>query len=312
VPAAPHPPDASDDRRRGLLYGGAAYLIWGIFPLYFPLLEPASPLEILANRIVWSLVVVVVILALTRSWSWIPPLLHDRRRLALLGAAAAVIAVNWGVYIYGVNSEQVVQTSLGYFINPLVSILFAVVLLHERLRTWQWVAVGLGGAAVVVLTVDYGGLPWIALVLAFSFGTYGLVKKTLGMGAVQSLAGETALLFLPALGVLVLLQAQADGTMTSDGPGHTALLVSTGIVTAIPLLFFGAAAIRIPLSWLGLLQYSAPVLQFLIGVVVYDEPMPPSRWIGFGLVWAALLLITVESLTAGRRGGRVVIEPVTE
>jgi len=312
VPAAPHPPDASDDRRRGLLYGGAAYLIWGIFPLYFPLLEPASPLEILANRIVWSLVVVVVILALTRSWSWIPPLLHDRRRLALLGAAAAVIAVNWGVYIYGVNSEQVVQTSLGYFINPLVSILFAVVLLHERLRTWQWVAVGLGGAAVVVLTVDYGGLPWIALVLAFSFGTYGLVKKTLGMGAVQSLAGETALLFLPALGVLVLLQAQGDGTMTSDGPGHTALLVSTGIVTAIPLLFFGAAAIRIPLSWLGLLQYSAPVLQFLIGVVVYDEPMPPSRWIGFGLVWAALLLITVESLTAGRRGGRVVIEPVTE
>ncbi|MDH5278956.1 MAG: EamA family transporter RarD, partial [Actinomycetota bacterium] len=173
-------------------------------------------------------------------------------------------------------------------------------------------AVGLGGAAVVVLTVDYGGLPWIALVLAFSFGTYGLVKKTLGMGAVQSLAGETALLFLPALGVLVLLQAQGDGTMTSDGPGHTALLVSTGIVTAIPLLFFGAAAIRIPLSWLGLLQYSAPVLQFLIGVVVYDEPMPPSRWIGFGLVWAALLLITVESLTAGRRGGRVVIEPVTE
>ena len=312
MPAAPHPPDASDDRRRGLLYGGAAYLIWGIFPLYFPLLEPASPLEILANRIVWSLVVVVVILALTRSWSWIPPLLHDRRRLALLGAAAAVIAVNWGVYIYGVNSEQVVQTSLGYFINPLVSILFAVVLLHERLRTWQWVAVGLGAAAVVVLTVDYGGLPWIALVLAFSFGTYGLVKKTLGMGAVQSLAGETALLFLPALGVLVLLQAQGDGTMTSDGPGHTALLVSTGIVTAIPLLFFGAAAIRIPLSWLGLLQYSAPVLQFLIGVVVYDEPMPPSRWIGFGLVWAALLLITVESLTAGRRGGRVVIEPVTE
>ena len=312
MPAAPHPPDASDDRRRGLLYGGAAYLIWGIFPLYFPLLEPASPLEILANRIVWSLVVVVVILALTRSWSWIPPLLHDRRRLALLGAAAAVIAVNWGVYIYGVNSEQVVQTSLGYFINPLVSILFAVVLLHERLRTWQWVAVGLGAAAVVVLTVDYGGLPWIALVLAFSFGTYGLVKKTLGMGAVQSLAGETALLFVPALGVLVLLQAQGDGTMTSDGPGHTALLVSTGIVTAIPLLFFGAAAIRIPLSWLGLLQYSAPVLQFLIGVVVYDEPMPPSRWIGFGLVWAALLLITVESLTAGRRGGRVVIEPVTE
>jgi chloramphenicol-sensitive protein RarD len=305
-------PEATDDRRRGLVYGGAAYLIWGVFPLYFPLLEPASPLEILANRIVWSLVVVVVILAVTRSWRWIPPLLHDRRRLWLLAAAAVVIAVNWGVYIYGVNSDQVVQTSLGYFINPLVSILFAVVLLHERLRTWQWVAVGLGAVAVVVLTVDYGGLPWIALVLAFSFGTYGLVKKTLGMGAVQSLAGETALLFLPALGVLILLHEQGDGTMTTDGAGHTALLVSTGIVTAVPLLFFGAAAIRIPLSWLGLLQYSAPVLQFLIGVVIYDEPMPPSRWIGFGLVWAALLLITAESLTAGRRGGRVIVEPVTE
>jgi chloramphenicol-sensitive protein RarD len=305
-------PPPTDDRRRGLLYGGAAYLIWGVFPLYFPLLEPAGPLEILANRIVWSLVVVVAILAVSRSWSWIPPLLHDRRRLALLAAAAAVIAVNWGVYIYGVNSEQVVQTSLGYFINPLVSILFAVVLLHEQLRRWQWVAVGLGAAAVVVLTVDYGGLPWIALVLAFSFGTYGLVKKTLGMGAVQSLAGETAILFLPALGYLLLLETHGEGTMTTDGPGHTALLVSTGVVTAIPLLFFGAAAIRIPLSWLGLLQYSAPVLQFLIGVMIYDEPMPASRWIGFALVWAALLLITIESLTAGRRGGRILVEPVVE
>jgi chloramphenicol-sensitive protein RarD len=305
-------PPPTDERRRGLLYGGAAYLIWGVFPLYFPLLEPAGPLEILANRIVWSLVVVVAILAVSRSWAWIPPLLHDRRRLALLGVAATVIAVNWGVYIYGVNSNQVVQTSLGYFVNPLVSILFAVVLLHERLRPWQWVAVGLGAVAVVVLTVDYGGLPWIALVLAFSFGTYGLVKKTLGMGAVQSLAGETALLFLPALGYLVVLQAQGEGTMSTDGPGHTALLVSTGVVTAVPLLFFGAAATRIPLSWLGLLQYSAPVLQFLIGVMVYDEPMPTSRWIGFALVWAALLLITIESLTSGRRGGRVLVEPVTE
>jgi chloramphenicol-sensitive protein RarD len=312
VPDVPQVTDATAERRRGLVYGGCAYLIWGVFPLYFPLLEPASPLEILANRIVWSLVVVVLILAVSRSWGWIPPLLHDRRRLALLAAAACVIAVNWGVYIYGVNSDQVVQTSLGYFINPLVSILFAVVLLHERLRVWQWVAVGLGGAAVVVLTVDYGGLPWIALVLAFSFGTYGLVKKTLGMGAVQSLAGETALLFLPALGLLVLLEARGEATVSSGGPGHAALLVSTGVVTAVPLLFFGAAAIRIPLSWLGLLQYSAPILQFLIGVVVYGEPMPPSRWVGFALVWAALLLISVESLTAGRRGSRLVVEPVTE
>jgi chloramphenicol-sensitive protein RarD len=304
--------EARDERRRGLVFGLSAYLLWGVFPLYFPLLEPAGPLEILADRIVWSLVVVVVILVVTRSWRWVPPLLHDRRRLALLAAAATVIAVNWGVYIYGVNSGQVVQTSLGYFINPLVSIVFGVVLLGERLRSWQWVAVGLGGAAVAVLTVDYGGLPWIALVLAFSFGTYGLVKKTLGMGAVQSLAGETAILFLPALGYLVWLQADGRNTMTTEGPGHAALMVSTGVVTAVPLLFFGAAAIRIPLSWLGLLQYSAPVLQFLIGVAVYDEPMPASRWFGFALVWAALVLVTVESLLARRRGELVEIEPVAE
>ena len=300
------------ERRKGLGYGLAAYLLWGLFPLYWPLLEPAGPLEILANRIIWSLVVVAVILAVTRNWGWLRGVLNDRHRMLLLTAAAVTITVNWGTYIYGVNSEQIVQTSLGYFINPLVSILFGVVLLHERLRSWQWVAVGLGTVAVLVLTVDYGHPPWIALVLAFSFGTYGLLKKTLDMGSVESLTVETGLLFLPALGFLVFLQSRGENTLSQEGPRHAALLVTTGLVTAIPLLFFGAAATRIPLTWIGLLQYLAPVMQFVIGVFVYDEPMPASRWLGFVLVWSALVLIALESLVAHRRSATEALSPVTE
>lgn len=290
------------EQRRGLVYGAAAYLLWGIFPLYFPLLEPAGPLEILANRIVWSLVVVAVLLAARRRWSWLRPLLADRRRMLLLSAAAAAIAINWGTYIYGVNSNQVVETSLGYFINPLVSVMFGVVLLKERLRNLQWTAVALGVIAVLVLTVDYGRLPWIALILAFSFGTYGLLKKTIDMGSLESLAIETSLLFLPALAFLIYLNIQGTSTLQQEGAGQAALLTTTGLVTAIPLLFFGAAATRIPLTWIGLLQYSAPVLQFLIGVLVFNETMTASRWFGFSLVWGALALLTFDSLRAAHRG----------
>ncbi len=213
------------EQRRGLLYGAAAYLLWGVFPLYFPLLKPASPLEILANRIVWSLVVVAVLLAVRRRWSWLSDLRTDRRRLFLLSVAAVTIAMNWGTYIYGVNSNQVVETSLGYFINPLVTVMFGVVLLHERLRRTQWAAVGLGALAVVVLTIDYGGLPWIALILAFSFGTYGLLKKTVNMGALESLSVETGLLFLPALAFLVYLNIQGTSTLQEEGIGQAAWLV---------------------------------------------------------------------------------------
>lgn len=293
------------DHRRGLIYGLAAYLLWGIFPLYYPLLEPAGPVEIVANRIVWSLVVVVFLLAFRRRWAWIRPLLRDRRQLLLLGGAAIVIAVNWGTYVYGVNSDQVVETSLGYFINPLVSILFGVVLFKERLRRWQWFAAGLGAVAVLVLTIDYGRLPWIALILAFSFGTYGLLKKTIGMGTIESLSVETALLFLPAMGFLVFLNVQGTSALQEQGALSAALLTTTGLVTAIPLLFFGAAATRIPLTWIGLLQYTAPVLQFLIGVTIYHEPMPASRLIGFSLVWAALAILAVDSVAAVRRGRQV-------
>jgi chloramphenicol-sensitive protein RarD len=251
---------------------------------------------------VWSLVVVVAILALQHSWSWLRTL--GRRRLALLTAAAAVIALNWGVYIYGVNSGHVVETSLGYFVNPLVTVTLGVVVLGERLRPVQWAAVGLAAVAVVVLTLDYGRLPWIALVLAASFGTYGLLKKKADVAAVESLTVETAVLLLPALGFLLLLSAGGSGTFAAAGPWHAVLLAGSGVVTAIPLLCFGAAAIRVPLTTIGLLQYLAPVLQFLIGVLVYREAMPPSRWAGFVLVWAALALLTVDALHGARGRAR--------
>jgi chloramphenicol-sensitive protein RarD len=292
--------------RRGVLYGVACYLLWGLFPLYWPLLEPAGSIEILAHRIVWSLLVVAAVLAVTRSWAWVRPLLADRATLARMTLAAVLIAVNWATYIWGVNNEHVVETSLGYFINPVVTVLIGVLVLHERLRPVQWVAIGLGTVAVVVLAVDYGRPPWIALILAFSFGTYGLLKKQVGVtvGAVQSLTVETAVLFVPALTYLAVLDAHGDGQLGHSGLGHGLLLASAGIATAVPLLFFASAARRIPLSTLGLLQYLAPVLQFLTGVLLYDEPMPPSRLVGFVLVWAALAVLTFDGIRQGHRTRR--------
>jgi chloramphenicol-sensitive protein RarD len=277
--------------------------MWGLFPLYWPLLKPSGAGEILAHRMVWSLVAVVAILVAQRHWGWIRPLLRQPKRLALVGIAAAVISVNWGVYIWAVNTGHVVETSLGYFINPLVTIAFGVLLLHERLRPVQWAAVGVGALAVVVLAVGYGHLPWIALTLAFSFGSYGLIKKQVGLSGLESLAGETAFQFLPALGFVVYLGASGQGTFgrSGYGVGHTLLLMLCGLVTAVPLLAFGAAAVRVPLTTLGLLQYLAPVFQFGIGVLVFHEAMPAERWAGFGLVWAALALLTWDALrTAGR------------
>lgn len=290
-----------DERaRRGVLYGAAAYLLWGLFPLYWPLLEPAGAVEILAHRVLWSLLTVAVLLVVARDLRWLREV--GGRRLALLAAAAVVIAVNWGTYIYGVLSGNVVETSLGYFINPLVTVLFGVVLLGERLRPLQWVAVGTAAVAVVVLTVDYGRPPWIALVLAVSFGTYGLLKKTAGVDAVRSLTVETAVLAPLAAGWLVWLEvAGGGGTFARAGALQAGLLVATGLVTAVPLLAFGAAAIRVPLVTIGLLQYLAPVMQFLLGVLWFREAMPASRLAGFALVWLALAILTADTLRARRR-----------
>jgi chloramphenicol-sensitive protein RarD len=284
--------------RAGLAAGTGAYLLWGLFPLYWPLLEPAGPVEILAHRIAWSLVFLAAVLAVTAGFRWIRAL--DRRQGRLLALAAALITVNWGTFIYGVNSGHVVETSLGYFINPLVSVALGVTVLRERLTAEQRLAVAIAAVAVAVLAIDYGRPPWIALTLAFSFGTYGLVKKRAGIGGAQSLAVETTLLVLPAVAYLVWLEAAGRGTLLTEDAGHAALLAGAGVTTAVPLILFGAAAIRVPLTTLGLLQYLAPTLQFLIGVLVYAEPMPPSRLAGFALVWVALGVFTAGALRTAR------------
>ncbi|MFG3420020.1 EamA family transporter RarD [Micromonospora sp. NPDC049460] len=287
--------------RLGYLYGFGAYLLWGFFPLYFKLLRPAGPLEILAHRVVWSVAFVALLLGAMRNVGFLRALVRRPRALAGIGAAAALIAVNWGAYIYGVSSERVVETALGYFINPLVVVLLGVTVLRERLRPAQWAALGIGGLAVAVLTVDYGRLPYLALVLALSFAGYGLVKKRLGLPAAEGLFVESAVLALPALAYLGWLTASGDATFGHVSVGHTALLVSAGAATAIPLLLFAGAANRLPFTGLGMLQYLAPILQLGCGVLIFHEPMPPARLAGFALVWAALVVFTVDALRQSRR-----------
>ncbi|MEV0425266.1 EamA family transporter RarD [Micromonospora sp. NPDC050495] len=287
--------------RLGYLYGLGAYLIWGFFPLYLKLLRPAGPVEILAHRIVWSVLFVALLLGAMRNIGFLRALARRPRALAGIATAAALIAVNWGTYIYGVNSDRVVETALGYFINPLVIVLIGVFLLRERLRPAQWVALAVGGAAVAVLTVDYGRLPYLALVLAFSFAGYGLVKKRLALPAAEGLFVESAALALPALAYLGWLTRRGDLAFGHVSAGHTALLVLAGAATAVPLLLFAGAANRLPLSTLGMLQYVGPILQLGCGVLVFHEPMPPARLAGFALVWLALVIFTVDALRAAHR-----------
>lgn len=302
---------------RGALLGLSAYLLWGSFPLYFPLLAPAGAVEVLVHRVLWSLVVCALALSVlqaTRRPAWAPvrALVASPRTVALLALAAAVIALNWGVYIYAVQSGHVVEASLGYFINPLVTVVLAVVVQRERLRPLQWGALGVGAVAVVVITLDYGRLPWISLVLAASFGTYGLAKTRLGgaagarLGALTSLTAETLILAPLALVALVVLETTGNGTFGQDAPWHPLLLASAGVVTAVPLLLFAAGAARVPLTTTGLLQYVTPVIQLVIGVAVLGEAMPASRWTGFALVWVALVVLTVDMLRTARRRRAVV------
>jgi chloramphenicol-sensitive protein RarD len=299
------------ESRQGLFYGIAAYGLWGLFPLYWPLLEPAGAIEILAHRVLWSLVTMGVIVVVLRRTAQFRTMVASRRTFVLLTGAAFVITFNWATYIYGVNNGRVVETSLGYFINPLVTVLMGVFILGERLRPLQWLAMGIAGTAVVVLTVDYGRLPWVALVLAFSFGTYGLLKKTANAAAVESLLLETALIAPFAAAYLAWLWSQGEANFAAHGAGHALLLSSAGIVTAIPLICFGAAAIRVSMVSLGLLQYLAPLIQFALGVFWFHEDMPPGRWIGFTLVWVALVVFTVEAVNHRRRQLRLTVEAST-
>jgi chloramphenicol-sensitive protein RarD len=291
---AGQPTDSQSELRQGVTFGVVAYGLWGLFPLYWALLSSAGALETLAHRMIWSLVVVVAVLVWTRRVGSFLAVLRNRRQFGLLAIAAVLISLNWGGYIWGVTHGHVVETALGYFIGPLVSVLLGVFLLGERLRPAQWTAVGLGAVAIVVLVVGYGQVPWIALLLAFSFSTYGLVKKLAGVAAVESMAVETGVTLLPAVAYVVFLEASGGGTFTSLGAGHTLLLVGGGIVTTVPLLAFAAAAVRIPLSTIGMLQYMTPSLQFVFGVLVFHEQMPPERWLGFAIVWLALITLTVD------------------
>jgi chloramphenicol-sensitive protein RarD len=288
------------EQRRGVLFGVAAYGLWGLFPLYWPLLEPAGAVEILGHRVVWSLAFLLGVLTVSRRWTALRALRRQPGALLRLTVAAVVIAVNWGLYIWGVNSGHVVETSLGYFINPLVTVLLGVLLLRERLRRAQWAAVILGVTAVLVLAVEYGRPPWIALTLAFSFATYGFLKKSVNAGAAETLFIETAVLAVPALAFLVALGVAGNGTF-GRGAGHSVLLAGAGVVTAIPLMCFGAAATRLPLTVIGLLQYLTPTMQFLLGVGLRHEPMPAARLVGFCLVWCALAVLTADLLRGGGR-----------
>lgn len=288
------------DERRGYLYGFLAYLLWGFFPIYFRLLKPSPPLEILAHRVIWSVLFVSLLLAATRNWRFLRRLMRDRRLLLGITLAGVLVGANWATYIIGVNSSRVVETALGYFITPLVVVLLGVTVQRERLRAWQWIAVGIGGLAVAVLTVDYGHLPYIALVLAATFGSYSLIKKRLSLPPAQGLFVESSVLAVPALIYLSYLNATGGARFGHVSALHTTLMVLAGLATAVPLLMFAAAANRVPLVGLGILQYVAPILQLACGVLLFHEPMPPARLAGFGLVWLALIIFTVDGIRGAR------------
>lgn len=282
--------------RRGVLLGIAAYGLWGLFPIYFNLLDDASAVEILCHRIIWSLVLLLVALRLGSHRGGFADVLRDRGRLVRLALAAGCIATNWLVYVYAVGEGRVVEAALGYFVCPLVTVLIGVVALRERLRPLQWGSVALGAVAVTVLTATYGRPPWIALTLATTFAAYGYLKKDIDLPAVPSLAGETALLAPAAIAALLVLGADGATAFGASGVGVSLLLVGTGVVTVLPLACFTGAARRIPLSLLGLLQYVTPTTQFVIAVAVFRESMPPQRWVGFVLVWAALVLLSTDAV----------------
>lgn len=282
-------------------------MLWGFLPIYFVALAPANAFEIVAWRVVFSLVFCAIVIVVTRAWRPLMVIMRRPRTVFIMGAAGALIYVNWQTYVYGVSTGQVVEASLGYFINPIVTVFLGVIVLRERLRVTQWVAVAISLIAVVVLTVGYGALPWIALVLAFSFGLYGLVKKQVGkdVDAVSGLTLETVWLMPVAIVQLIVVGVTAGLTFGTVSVWHTVGMVGLGVVTAIPLLLFASAARRLPLIYLGFIQYFAPVIQFLVGVLLLHEAMPAERWFGFGLVWLALVILTADMAISARSSRRL-------
>jgi chloramphenicol-sensitive protein RarD len=270
-----------------------------MFPLYWPLLEPANPLEIVSHRAVWTLIFCVIVLAVTHALKSTLATFRRPKVAAKLFLASVLISINWLIYIWATNNDHVVEASLGYYINPLIIIAFGVVLLKEKMRRLQWVAVSIATVGVIILTVDYGRLPWVALGLALSWGTYGLVKKQLGLGALEGLAIETMIAFIPYCGYLIFIGSKGEGQF-GNGAGLTILLISAGAVTAIPLLLFNGSTTRLPYSTIGLMQYITPTIQFSIGVWVNNEAMPTARWVGFIFIWLALITLATDLLKSGR------------
>ena len=270
-----------------------------MFPLYWPLLEPANPLEIVSHRAVWTLVFCLIVLAITHALKSTLATFRRPKVAAKLFLASVLISINWLIYIWATNNDHVVEASLGYYINPLIIIAFGVILLKEKMRKMQWIAVSIATVGVIVLTVDYGRLPWVALGLALSWGTYGLVKKQLGLGALEGLAIETMLAFIPYCAYLIFIGSKGEGQFGS-GAGLTILLISAGAVTAIPLLLFNGSTTRLPYSTIGLMQYITPTIQFSIGVWVNNEAMPTARWVGFIFIWLALITLAMDLLKSGR------------
>jgi chloramphenicol-sensitive protein RarD len=291
--------DKAKVRSLGLLFGVSAYTLWGLFPIYWPLLKPANPLEIVSHRAVWTLVFCFIILALTKTLKSTLSLLKRPKIVAGLFLSSILISINWIIYIYAANNEHVVEASLGYYINPIVVIATGVIVLKEKMRPLQWLAVGIATIGVGVLTIDYGRLPWIALGLALSWGSYGLVKKQLGLGALEGLSIETLLSSGAYLGYLIWLGNSGEGQF-SHSLKLTLLLIGGGAVTAIPLLLFNGSTNRLPLTLIGLLQYITPTIQFCIGVWYYHEDMPTARWAGFLIIWVALMSLAIDLVRSGR------------
>lgn len=296
----PSRPAVGGDSPFGVLVAGLAFLWWGLFPLYFRLVDPVSPIEVIAHRVVWSFVFLAVLLGMRRQWAWLPRVLRQPKVLVTFAASALLIATNWLTYTWAIEHHHVVDSSPGYFVNPLLNVLLGTLVLRERPRPMQWLAVGIAALGVVWLTVQSGGLPWVALVLAISFAGYGLLRKISALGALEGLMLETILLGVPALGVLLVLGARGTGAFASAGIGVDLWLMALGPITAVPLLLFAAGARALSLSTLGLLQYIGPTIQLIGGVLVFGEPFAGAKAIGFVCIWLALAVYSADSWRAGR------------
>ena len=292
---------------KGIWLAAAAYGVWGFFPVYWKLLKHVPALQLLGHRIGWSFILLVMVLFVSHRWEDFRQAIASRRIQRTYLAAAILIGINWLTYVWAVNAGFIVETSLGYFINPLVSVLLGVIILKEKIRTWQWMAIGLVAVGVLYLTFSYGSLPWIALTLAFTFAFYGFVKKTAPLNSIQGLTLETGILFLPSIGWLIFSEVRGDGAFLHSGWVADFMMIGAGLVTTIPLLMFASAAKLIPLSMVGILQYIAPTIQFLIGVLVYHEPFTSSRVIGFSIVWIALLIFGIEGWVVRRSNKRAAL-----